>query len=122
MDDVGGIGMQANLGKESAMRILDNMRCLGDLFFGGVCHRFPEVRFVSVESGVGWLPGPDVRALASAYRGKYSAAYVSQPEGPLSRVHYIIGTPGGDVTLWKGFQRRHATGLSLMHQDAAPAE
>jgi len=31
-------------------------------------------------------------------------------------------SPGGDVTLWKGFQRRHATGLSLMHQDAAPAK
>ena len=31
-------------------------------------------------------------------------------------------SPGGDVTLWKGFQRRHATGLSLMHQDAAPAQ
>ena len=28
-----------------------------DLVFGGVCHRFPELRFVSVESGVGWLPG-----------------------------------------------------------------
>ena len=31
-------------------------------------------------------------------------------------------SPGGEVTLWKGFQRRHATGLSLMHQDAAPAQ
>ncbi|MGB7739154.1 MAG: hypothetical protein WBM03_08570 [Steroidobacteraceae bacterium] len=31
-------------------------------------------------------------------------------------------SPGGEVTLWKGFQRRHATGLSLMHQDAAPAK
>ncbi len=56
-DDVGGIGQQANFGKESSMLILDNMRCLADLFFGGVCHRFPELRFVSVESGVGWLPG-----------------------------------------------------------------
>ncbi len=27
-------------------------------------------------------------------------------------------SPGGDVTLWKGFQRRHATGLSLMHAEA----
>jgi predicted dienelactone hydrolase len=27
-------------------------------------------------------------------------------------------SPGGDVTLWKGFQRRHATGLTLMR--AAP--
>jgi predicted dienelactone hydrolase len=31
-------------------------------------------------------------------------------------------SPGGEVTLWKGFQRRHAEGLSLMHQDAAPAK
>jgi glutamate dehydrogenase len=35
--------------------------------------------------------------LASAYRGKHSAAYVSQPEGPLSRVHYIIGRYDGDT-------------------------
>jgi predicted TIM-barrel fold metal-dependent hydrolase len=56
-EDPAGIGQQAVFGKESAMMILDNMRCLGDLFFGGVCHRFPDVRFVSVESGVGWLPG-----------------------------------------------------------------
>lgn len=27
-------------------------------------------------------------------------------------------SPGGDVTLWKGFQRRHATGLTLMHAEA----
>ena len=31
-------------------------------------------------------------------------------------------SPGGDVTLWKGFQRRHATGLSLMHQEAETAK
>lgn len=29
-------------------------------------------------------------------------------------------SPGGEVTLWKGFQRRHATGMTLMH--AAPAK
>jgi predicted TIM-barrel fold metal-dependent hydrolase len=56
-EDPGGIGQQAVFGKESAMMILDNMRSLADLFFGGVCHRFPDLRFVSVESGVGWLPG-----------------------------------------------------------------
>jgi uncharacterized protein len=26
------------------------------LIFGGVCHRFPRLNFVSVESGVGWVP------------------------------------------------------------------
>ena len=29
--------------------------------------------------------------LAQAYKGRLSAAYVSFPEGPLARVHYIIG-------------------------------
>ena len=24
--------------------------------FGGICHRFPELKFVSVESGASWLP------------------------------------------------------------------
>lgn len=31
-------------------------------------------------------------------------------------------SPGGDVTLWKGFQRRHATGMTLMHATPAPAQ
>ena len=32
-------------------------------------------------------------------------------------------SPGGEgITLWKGFQRAHADGLTLMHQEAAPAK
>lgn len=31
-------------------------------------------------------------------------------------------SPGGDVTLWKGFQRRHATGMTLMRAEPAPAQ
>jgi hypothetical protein len=31
-------------------------------------------------------------------------------------------SPGGEgITLWKGFQRRHADGLSLMHAEARTA-
>ena len=45
-----------NFGRASSVIILDNYRCLSELIFGGVCHRFPEVSFVSVESGAGWLP------------------------------------------------------------------
>jgi len=54
-------------------------------------------RFVSV---LLFLPrekyNTDVRVragayLASAYKGRLSAAYASFPEGPLARVHYIIG-------------------------------
>ena len=31
-------------------------------------------------------------------------------------------SPGGKVTLWKGFQRRHATGMTLMHAEPVPAK
>jgi predicted TIM-barrel fold metal-dependent hydrolase len=54
--DAGGIGTKANFGRASSIIILDNYRCIAELIFGGVCHRFPEVQFVSVESGAGWLP------------------------------------------------------------------
>jgi uncharacterized protein len=47
---------EAKFPKISSLTIMDNVETLADLLFGGVCHRFPEVRFVSVESGVGWLP------------------------------------------------------------------
>ena len=45
-----------NFAKVSSLIFLDNMRCIGDLIFGGVCHRFPDLKLVSVESGVGWIP------------------------------------------------------------------
>lgn len=35
---------------------LQNSRTITQLIMGGVCHRFPELNFVSVESGVGWIP------------------------------------------------------------------
>lgn len=40
----------------SAMMYLSNARILANLVFSGVFERFPSVRFVSVESGVGWIP------------------------------------------------------------------
>jgi len=56
LEDPGGLGWMTNFAKVSSLIFMDNMRCLADLIFGGVCHRFPDLRFVSVESGVGWLP------------------------------------------------------------------
>jgi predicted TIM-barrel fold metal-dependent hydrolase len=35
---------------------LGNARAISNLICSGVCHRFPTLNFVSVESGVGWLP------------------------------------------------------------------
>jgi predicted TIM-barrel fold metal-dependent hydrolase len=54
--DTAGLGWMTNFARVSSLIFMDNMRCLADLIFGGVCHRFPSLRFVSVESGVGWIP------------------------------------------------------------------
>lgn len=52
-----GMSYEANFARASALLLTDNMRSVADLIFGGVCHRFPELKFVSVESGVGALIG-----------------------------------------------------------------
>jgi predicted TIM-barrel fold metal-dependent hydrolase len=33
-----------------------NASAIASLIFGGICQRFPTLEFVSVESGVGWIP------------------------------------------------------------------
>jgi uncharacterized protein len=40
----------------SAMMYLSNAKTLANLIFSGVLERFPDVKFVSVESGIGWIP------------------------------------------------------------------
>jgi predicted TIM-barrel fold metal-dependent hydrolase len=40
----------------SANLFLGNAKVVGNLIFGGVAERFPDVKFVSVESGIGWIP------------------------------------------------------------------
>jgi len=50
-----GIGLRANFARVSSMIFMQNVTCIADLIFGGVCHRFPRLNLVSVESGVGWL-------------------------------------------------------------------
>jgi uncharacterized protein len=42
-----GFGVQFGIG---------NIRVIANLITGGVCHRFPDLHFVSVESGIGWIP------------------------------------------------------------------
>jgi uncharacterized protein len=54
--DPHGLGMRANFARVSSMIFMQNVTCIADLIFGGVCHRFPELKLVSVESGVGWIP------------------------------------------------------------------
>ncbi len=40
----------------STMLFMNNMRCLTQLIFSGLLDRFPRLKFVSVESGIGWVP------------------------------------------------------------------
>jgi len=55
MRDTAGIGTRANFGRVSSILFIENSRCLSDIIFGGVCHRYPKLNFVSVESGAGWV-------------------------------------------------------------------
>ena len=54
----GGVnnGRQAAYAKATVKIFLDNSNAVMDIIFGGICHRFPKLNFVSVESGVGWVP------------------------------------------------------------------
>jgi predicted TIM-barrel fold metal-dependent hydrolase len=51
------MGFRANFSRMSSMLFADNLACISALIHGGVCHRFPDLAFVSVESGVSMIPG-----------------------------------------------------------------
>jgi predicted TIM-barrel fold metal-dependent hydrolase len=42
--------------KESALVLLGNAQNVAEVVLSGVCHRYPDLNFVSVENGAGWLP------------------------------------------------------------------
>ena len=50
------LGMNQKLGLGSAMLYLNNAGVFGNLIYSGVLERHPKLQFVSVESGVGWIP------------------------------------------------------------------
>ncbi len=49
-------GAERKLALGSANLFLGNARVIGNMIYSGVPERYPDVKFVSVESGVGWLP------------------------------------------------------------------
>ena len=51
-----GAGEHANYAGFGVQFGIANVSVIANLITGGVCHRFPNLKFVSVESGVGWLP------------------------------------------------------------------
>jgi predicted TIM-barrel fold metal-dependent hydrolase len=50
------LGIHAAYAMATVPVVLANANTLSMLTAGGVCHRFPRLNFVLVESGVGWLP------------------------------------------------------------------
>ncbi len=51
-----GNGRRTNYAISSALIFMSNANAVVDTIFGGICARFPNLSFVSVESGVGWVP------------------------------------------------------------------
>ncbi|NRA08772.1 MAG: amidohydrolase [Myxococcales bacterium] len=50
------MGMRRRLALGSASLFLENSRVLANMLYSGILERFPELRIVSVESGIGWIP------------------------------------------------------------------
>jgi predicted TIM-barrel fold metal-dependent hydrolase len=51
-----GNGLHANYAFMSTMLFMGNSYAITAMLVGGVCHRFPRLNVVSVESGIGWIP------------------------------------------------------------------
>lgn len=56
LKDPGAMGDRGLWAFVSSMVFMGNLKGIGELLFGGVLHRFPGLNFVSVESGVGYMP------------------------------------------------------------------
>jgi predicted TIM-barrel fold metal-dependent hydrolase len=52
----GSMTMKAKFARFSALAFIGNALGISEIICGGVCHRFPDLNFVSVESGAGWIP------------------------------------------------------------------
>jgi predicted TIM-barrel fold metal-dependent hydrolase len=50
------VGRHAAFAAMGALFSMDNGKIISQIVCGGIAHRFPKLNFVSVESGVGWLP------------------------------------------------------------------
>ena len=40
----------------NVLTLTGNLKTISQLIVNGICHRFPRLNFVSVESGIGWIP------------------------------------------------------------------
>lgn len=47
---------RADYAKQSSLAMISNAAAIAEITLSGICHRYPKLNFVSVESGFGWLP------------------------------------------------------------------
>jgi predicted TIM-barrel fold metal-dependent hydrolase len=50
------MGMRRRLALGSAGLFMENSRVIGNMLYSGVLERYPRIKVVSVESGIGWIP------------------------------------------------------------------
>lgn len=51
-----GMDEPTSIAAMSSLADITNMRCIVNLIFSGLLDRYPALKFVSVESGMGWIP------------------------------------------------------------------
>jgi uncharacterized protein len=49
-------GIHANYASRGVWLFQTNAKTISQVICSGICHRFPALKFVSVESGIGWIP------------------------------------------------------------------
>jgi predicted TIM-barrel fold metal-dependent hydrolase len=65
---------------------LENGKHVTELLFSGVLARFPELRFISVESGIGWVP---FALEASDYQFAKGQVWKERPEFEMKPSEYF---------------------------------
>jgi predicted TIM-barrel fold metal-dependent hydrolase len=50
------MGLNRKLALGSASLFMENSRVIGNMLYSGILERYPKLRIVSVESGIGWIP------------------------------------------------------------------
>jgi uncharacterized protein len=81
------IGLHATYATSSVNIFQANARTISTLVIGGVCHRFPGLNFVSVESGVGYIP---FLLEAMDWQFKNSGVHKEHPEFDLMPSEYFM--------------------------------
>jgi predicted TIM-barrel fold metal-dependent hydrolase len=79
-------GPTATTARGSVWTFLENGKHVTELLFSGVLARFPELRFISVESGIGWVP---FALEASDYQFAKGQVWKERPEFEMKPSEYF---------------------------------